>query len=145
MVLYLILAPYNNEQSDLIHRTAEEKALEQIPLYRYCYCCIGAALFYICKPFLIPMWEIFFLAPMTAFERPGTERKGTGASTNGTDEFLLLCSCPACSSDVSCCQCIVFSRSQWETTFESQINRYCFKFFNFRLTVTVNQLFWWVV
>lgn len=35
MVLYLILAPYNNEQSDLIHRAKQEKSLEGIPLYRY--------------------------------------------------------------------------------------------------------------
>ena len=34
-VLFLILAPYDNEQSDLIHRVGEEKTLDEIPLYRY--------------------------------------------------------------------------------------------------------------
>lgn len=33
-VLFLILAPYDNEQSDLIHRVSEEKTLDEIPLYR---------------------------------------------------------------------------------------------------------------
>lgn len=35
VVLYLVLAPYGNEQSDLIHRVKEDKCLEQIPKYRY--------------------------------------------------------------------------------------------------------------
>ena len=34
-VLFLILAPYDNEQSDLIHRVSEEKTLDEIHLYRY--------------------------------------------------------------------------------------------------------------
>ncbi|KAK7113343.1 26S proteasome non-ATPase regulatory subunit 12-like [Littorina saxatilis] len=34
VVLYLALAPYGNDQSDLIHRIKEEKHLEQIPKYR---------------------------------------------------------------------------------------------------------------
>ena len=34
-MLFLILAPYDNEQSDLIHRVSEEKTLDGIPLYRY--------------------------------------------------------------------------------------------------------------
>ena len=34
-MLFLILAPYDNEQSDLIHRVSEEKTLDEIPLYRY--------------------------------------------------------------------------------------------------------------
>ncbi|XP_030840015.1 26S proteasome non-ATPase regulatory subunit 12 [Strongylocentrotus purpuratus] len=33
-VLYLILAPFDNEQSDLIHRVSLEKKLEDIPKYR---------------------------------------------------------------------------------------------------------------
>ncbi|KAJ8036924.1 26S proteasome non-ATPase regulatory subunit 12 [Holothuria leucospilota] len=33
-VLYLILAPFDNEQSDLIHRVSLEKQLEDIPIYR---------------------------------------------------------------------------------------------------------------
>jgi 26S proteasome regulatory subunit N5 len=32
-VIYLILAPYDNEQSDLIHRIQEDKHLEEQPLY----------------------------------------------------------------------------------------------------------------
>ena len=35
-MLFLILSPYDNEQSDLIHRVSEEKRLDEIPLYRYC-------------------------------------------------------------------------------------------------------------
>lgn len=34
MVLYVILAKYDQEQSDLIHRVAAEKALEEIPIYQ---------------------------------------------------------------------------------------------------------------
>ncbi|XP_050393713.1 26S proteasome non-ATPase regulatory subunit 12 [Patella vulgata] len=34
VVLYAILAPYDNEQSDLIHRIKEDKNLEEIPKYR---------------------------------------------------------------------------------------------------------------
>ena len=37
VVLCIVLAPYDNEQADLIHRIKEEKALEEIPLYRYYY------------------------------------------------------------------------------------------------------------
>ena len=33
-VIYIVLAPYNNEQSDLINRIKQDKALEEIPLYR---------------------------------------------------------------------------------------------------------------
>lgn len=32
-LLYLVLAPYDNEQSDLIHRVQEDKTLEELPLY----------------------------------------------------------------------------------------------------------------
>lgn len=34
VVLYIILAPYDNEQSDLLHRIKEDKALEEIPQYK---------------------------------------------------------------------------------------------------------------
>eukprot|EP00096_Caligus_rogercresseyi_P002617 TRINITY_DN147_c1_g1_i1.p1 TRINITY_DN147_c1_g1~~TRINITY_DN147_c1_g1_i1.p1 ORF type:complete len:515 (+),score=187.08 TRINITY_DN147_c1_g1_i1:200-1546(+) len=33
-VLYIILSPYNNEQSDLLHRILKEKEMEEIPLYK---------------------------------------------------------------------------------------------------------------
>jgi len=33
-VLYLILSPYDNEQSDLLHRVLQEKALEALPVYK---------------------------------------------------------------------------------------------------------------
>lgn len=33
-VLYLILAPFDNEQSDLIHRISQEKQLEELPVYK---------------------------------------------------------------------------------------------------------------
>lgn len=33
MVLYVLLAPYDNEQSDLLHRVSEEKKLEKLPVY----------------------------------------------------------------------------------------------------------------
>ncbi|XP_028395643.1 26S proteasome non-ATPase regulatory subunit 12-like [Dendronephthya gigantea] len=34
VIIYLILAPYDNEQSDLTHRVNEEKKLENIPIYQ---------------------------------------------------------------------------------------------------------------
>lgn len=34
VVLYVILAPYDNEQSDLIHRVSQEKSLDEIPEYK---------------------------------------------------------------------------------------------------------------
>lgn len=33
-VLYLLLSPYGNEQSDLLHRVLEDKAMEQLPSYK---------------------------------------------------------------------------------------------------------------
>ncbi|RWS00200.1 26S proteasome non-ATPase regulatory subunit 12-like protein, partial [Dinothrombium tinctorium] len=34
IVLYIVLSPYDNEQSDLIYRIKEEKALEELPKYK---------------------------------------------------------------------------------------------------------------
>ena len=34
VVLYVILAPYDNEQSDLVHRINTDKKLEEIPKYK---------------------------------------------------------------------------------------------------------------
>ncbi|XP_077979874.1 26S proteasome non-ATPase regulatory subunit 12-like [Glandiceps talaboti] len=34
VILYILLSPYDNEQSDLMHRIAEDKKLEEIPIYR---------------------------------------------------------------------------------------------------------------
>lgn len=34
VVLYVILAPYDNEQSDLVHRISADKKLEEIPKYK---------------------------------------------------------------------------------------------------------------
>ncbi len=34
VVLYVLLAPYDHEQSDLKHRVYEEKKLQQLPIYR---------------------------------------------------------------------------------------------------------------
>lgn len=34
VVLYAVLAPYDNEQSDLIHRVSQEKSLDEIPEYK---------------------------------------------------------------------------------------------------------------
>ena len=33
MVLYVLLAPYDNDQSDLLHRVHQEKKLEKLPVY----------------------------------------------------------------------------------------------------------------
>lgn len=41
-ILYLILAPFDNHQSDLTHRILEDEALQKIPKYKYVF------LFYIC-------------------------------------------------------------------------------------------------
>ena len=35
VVLCIVLAPYDNEQSDLMHRIKNEKALEDVPTYRF--------------------------------------------------------------------------------------------------------------
>ncbi|PSN34115.1 26S proteasome non-ATPase regulatory subunit 12 [Blattella germanica] len=34
VVLYLVLAPYDNEQADLTHRVLEDKLMEEIPMYK---------------------------------------------------------------------------------------------------------------
>lgn len=34
VVLYVILSPYDNEQSDLVHRISTDKKLEEIPKYK---------------------------------------------------------------------------------------------------------------
>lgn len=34
-MVYIVLAPHNNEQSDLIHRINEDKQLIEVPEYRY--------------------------------------------------------------------------------------------------------------
>jgi len=34
-ILYLILAPYDNQQSDLTHRILEDETLQKIPKYKY--------------------------------------------------------------------------------------------------------------
>lgn len=34
VVLYVVLSPYDNEQSDLVHRISEDKKLEEIPKYK---------------------------------------------------------------------------------------------------------------
>ena len=33
-MLYCILSPYDNEQSDLIHRIKDDKNLEELPVYQ---------------------------------------------------------------------------------------------------------------
>ena len=33
-VLFIVLSPYDNEQSDLLHRIYEDPKLTQIPLYK---------------------------------------------------------------------------------------------------------------
>ena len=33
VVLFVLLAPYDNEQSDLVHRVAAERNMDEIPLY----------------------------------------------------------------------------------------------------------------
>lgn len=34
VVLYVVLSPYDNEQSDLVHRISADKKLEEIPKYK---------------------------------------------------------------------------------------------------------------
>lgn len=34
VVMYLVLSPYDNEQSDLIHRVKEDKTLDEMPKYK---------------------------------------------------------------------------------------------------------------
>lgn len=35
VVLYLVLAPHDNEQSDLTHRVLQDKLLDEIPSFKY--------------------------------------------------------------------------------------------------------------
>ena len=35
VVIYCILSPYGEEQSDLIHRVSKDRKLEKIPTYKY--------------------------------------------------------------------------------------------------------------
>jgi 26S proteasome regulatory subunit N5 len=37
IVLYLLLAPYDNEQADLTHRVLEDPLMENVPHYKYNY------------------------------------------------------------------------------------------------------------
>jgi len=34
VVMYLVLAPFDNEQSDLVHRVNQDVVLEELPVYR---------------------------------------------------------------------------------------------------------------
>lgn len=34
-ILYLLLSPFDNEQSDLTHRFLQEKVVDEIPKYKY--------------------------------------------------------------------------------------------------------------
>lgn len=34
VILFLILAPYDNEQADLTHRVMEDKLIEELPAYK---------------------------------------------------------------------------------------------------------------
>lgn len=44
-ILYLILAPYDNHQSDLTHRILEDETLQKIPKYKY----VFLYLIYLCS------------------------------------------------------------------------------------------------
>ena len=35
VILYTILAPYDNEQHDLLHRIKDDQNLDEVPHYRY--------------------------------------------------------------------------------------------------------------
>ena len=35
VALYVVLAPFDNEQSDLINRILQDKMLSEVPLYKY--------------------------------------------------------------------------------------------------------------
>lgn len=41
VVLYLVLATHDNEQSDLTHRVLQEKLLDEIPSYKYVHICLS--------------------------------------------------------------------------------------------------------
>lgn len=45
VVLYLVLATHDNEQSDLTHRVLQEKLLDEIPSYKYVHICFYALSF----------------------------------------------------------------------------------------------------
>ena len=67
VVLYLVLAPYGNEQSDLIHRVKEDKCLEQIPKYRYQAASVFTTLessFYLSTLSSLPSFPLFSPSPL---------------------------------------------------------------------------------
>lgn len=41
VVIYCILSPYGEEQSDLIHRISKDRKLEKIPTYKYVTVLVG--------------------------------------------------------------------------------------------------------
>ena len=34
-MMYLVLSPFDNEQSDLVHRVDQDIVLDELPVYRY--------------------------------------------------------------------------------------------------------------
>lgn len=77
-VLYVLLAPHNNEQSDLLHRIYEEKKLSMIPLYKNLMECFRRQ--------ELLNWSMF-QASYTAVLREGLpEEPATAVFAVGTDE-----------------------------------------------------------
>lgn len=65
-ILYLILAPYDNHQSDLTHRILEDETLQKIPKYKYvflnyiyfcsqCFCFLLLLIDHSCN--YLPLWN----------------------------------------------------------------------------------------
>ena len=40
-MMYLVLSPFDNEQSDLVHRVDQDLVLDELPLYRYTSVCLS--------------------------------------------------------------------------------------------------------
>jgi len=51
-MIYAILTPYNNEQSDLINRISQDKKLEELPVFQYTFISLSFHLLFYFLSFL---------------------------------------------------------------------------------------------
>ena len=102
------------------------KSLDYLQAYNMC------TWYYTCKPFLIPMWEIFFRVPGTELKRDWGEYERCWKSPI----VWLLHMFQRCTLLKTHCSQSFTGR---DATFWSYINRCCFKFFNFRYAKSMSQ------
>ena len=83
VVLYVLLAPFDHEQSDLMHRVFQEKKLEQLPLYRLE---IWSALYDI--PYVLDYFPRVLLISDRAY--PQVQYEGGSKMRAGSSNFSLV-------------------------------------------------------